>query len=131
MVIEPHGKGIVPTGLCIALPEGTYGRVAPRSGLAAKKHIDVGAGVIDVDYRGEVGVVLFNLDPKEKFEIKKGDRIAQLIVEKCLLAQIEEVSVLDQTVRGAGGFGSTGLSAKRKEPGSGDSSGSKKMKPTP
>eukprot|EP01066_Platyproteum_vivax_P021012 Platyproteum_vivax@DN897_c0_g1_i1.p1 len=112
-VIEPHGKGIVPTGLSIAVPMGTYGRVAPRSGLAAKQMIDVGAGVIDADYRGEVKVVLFNLNPKGEFTIKKGDRIAQLVLEKYVCADLQEVASLDETVRGSGGFGSTGLDASK------------------
>ncbi|XP_073921992.1 deoxyuridine 5'-triphosphate nucleotidohydrolase, mitochondrial isoform X3 [Castor canadensis] len=80
---------------------------APRSGLAAKHFIDVGAGVIDEDYRGNVGVILFNFG-KEKFEVKKGDRIAQLICERIFYPEIEEVQVLDDTERGSGGFGSTG-----------------------
>uniref|UniRef100_A0A8C2NVV0 Deoxyuridine 5'-triphosphate nucleotidohydrolase n=1 Tax=Capra hircus TaxID=9925 RepID=A0A8C2NVV0_CAPHI len=81
--------------------------IAPRSGLAAKHFIDVGAGVIDEDYRGNVGVVLFNFG-KEKFEVKKGDRIAQLICERIFYPEIEEVQILDDTERGSGGFGSTG-----------------------
>ncbi|XP_038961577.1 deoxyuridine 5'-triphosphate nucleotidohydrolase isoform X12 [Rattus norvegicus] len=80
---------------------------APRSGLAVKHFIDVGAGVIDEDYRGNVGVVLFNFG-KEKFEVKKGDRIAQLICERILYPDLEEVQTLDNTERGSGGFGSTG-----------------------
>ena len=91
----------------MAIPEGTYGRVAPRSGLAAKHHLDVGAGVIDADYRGPVGVVMFNLGQTD-YPVKKGDRIAQLILEKILMAEIEEVDDLDDTERGEGGFGSTG-----------------------
>ncbi|XP_012504628.1 PREDICTED: deoxyuridine 5'-triphosphate nucleotidohydrolase, mitochondrial [Propithecus coquereli] len=100
-------KTVVKTDIQIALPSGCYGRVAPRSGLAAKHFIDVGAGVIDEDYRGNVGVVLFNFG-KEKFEVKKGDRIAQLICERIFYPEIKEVQVLDDTERGSGGFGSTG-----------------------
>ncbi|XP_020016156.1 deoxyuridine 5'-triphosphate nucleotidohydrolase, mitochondrial isoform X1 [Castor canadensis] len=100
-------KALVKTDIQIALPSGCYGRVAPRSGLAAKHFIDVGAGVIDEDYRGNVGVILFNFG-KEKFEVKKGDRIAQLICERIFYPEIEEVQVLDDTERGSGGFGSTG-----------------------
>ncbi|XP_011783960.1 PREDICTED: deoxyuridine 5'-triphosphate nucleotidohydrolase, mitochondrial isoform X2 [Colobus angolensis palliatus] len=100
-------KALVKTDIQIALPSGCYGRVAPRSGLAAKHFIDVGAGVIDEDYRGNVGVVLFNFG-KEKFEVKKGDRIAQLICERIFHPEIEEVQALDDTERGSGGFGSTG-----------------------
>ena len=76
-----HGKCLVKTGLAMALPPGCYGRVAPRSGLALKKFIDVGAGVIDSDYRGKLGVILFNFS-NEDFVINMGDRIAQLIFEK-------------------------------------------------
>mmetsp|Transcript_308 Transcript_308/g.538 ORF Transcript_308/g.538 Transcript_308/m.538 type:complete len:180 (+) Transcript_308:423-962(+) len=111
--IPAQGKGIVKTGIAVNCPEGTYGRVAPRSGLAWKNHIDVGAGVIDADYRGEVGVVLFNHSADE-FKVNIGDRVAQLVLEKILMVPIEEVSELDSTKRGAGGFGSTGVSdAKR------------------
>ncbi|XP_074090847.1 deoxyuridine 5'-triphosphate nucleotidohydrolase, mitochondrial isoform X2 [Macrotis lagotis] len=100
-------KALVKTDIQISLPSGCYGRVAPRSGLAAKHFIDVGAGVIDEDYRGNVGVVLFNFG-KETFEVKKGDRIAQLICERVFYPELEEVQGLDDTERGSGGFGSTG-----------------------
>ncbi|NXK86798.1 DUT protein, partial [Formicarius rufipectus] len=106
-VIPPMEKAIVKTDIQIALPSGCYGRVAPRSGLAAKHFIDVGAGVIDEDYRGNIGVVLFNFG-KETFEVKKGDRIAQLICERIYYPELEEVEALDDTERGEGGFGSTG-----------------------
>ncbi|XP_054421433.1 deoxyuridine 5'-triphosphate nucleotidohydrolase, mitochondrial isoform X1 [Pteronotus mesoamericanus] len=105
--VPPMEKALVKTDIQIALPAGCYGRVAPRSGLAAKYFIDVGAGVIDEDYRGNIGVVLFNFG-KEKFEVKKGDRIAQLICERIFYPEIEEVQGLDDTERGSGGFGSTG-----------------------
>ena len=91
------------------IPVTCYGRIAPRSGLAWKKHIDVGAGVIDADYRGNVGVVLFN-HGEEDLQVKRGDRIAQLILEKISYADIVEVDDLDATARGDGGFGSTGVS---------------------
>lgn len=106
--IKARGKEMVKTDLQIALPPGCYGRVAPRSGLAWKHSIDVGAGVIDEDYRGPLNVILFNLG-EDDFDIKKGDRIAQLICEKIEQAQIEEVSDLNSTERGANGFGSTGV----------------------
>lgn len=109
--IPPGGRGIVHTDLSIACPAGTYARIAPRSGLAIKKGIDVGAGVVDADYRGPVGVILFNLDSENAFEVQIGDRIAQLILEKISMAAIQEVKELDATVRGAGGFGSTGVVA--------------------
>jgi len=102
------GKAIVKTGLSMAIPAGTYARVAPRSGLAAKKMINVGAGVVDYDYRGEVCVVIFNHGP-EDFAISVGDRVAQLVLERVSMAGCVEVEELDITQRGAGGFGSTGI----------------------
>ncbi|KAJ8340418.1 hypothetical protein SKAU_G00350510 [Synaphobranchus kaupii] len=105
--VAPMDKVLVKTDIQIAVPVGCYGRVAPRSGLAAKYFIDVGAGVVDEDYRGNVGVVLFNFS-KETFEVKKGDRIAQLICEKICYPELEQHETLDETVRGIGGFGSTG-----------------------
>jgi dUTP pyrophosphatase len=106
--IPARGKHIVPTDIAMVIPEGYYGRVAPRSGLAAKHHIDVGAGVIDCDYRGPVGVVLFN-HAETDYEIAKGDRVAQLVITKIDTPQVIEVDDLDGTVRGEGGFGSTGF----------------------
>ncbi|XP_037102654.1 deoxyuridine 5'-triphosphate nucleotidohydrolase, mitochondrial isoform X1 [Syngnathus acus] len=106
--IGPMDKVIVKTDIQIAVPHGCYGRVAPRSGLAAKHFIDVGAGVIDEDYRGNVGVVLFNFS-KQTFEVKKGDRIAQLVCERIAYPELIEEERLDDTERGTGGFGSTGL----------------------
>ncbi|XP_072349111.1 deoxyuridine 5'-triphosphate nucleotidohydrolase-like [Scyliorhinus torazame] len=106
-MVPAQDKVIVKTDIQIAVPSGFYGRVAPRSGLAAKYFIDVGAGVIDEDYRGNVGVILFNFG-KEPFEVKKGDRIAQLICERICYPELEELKTLDETERGAGGFGSTG-----------------------
>lgn len=106
-IVPAKGKVIAKTDIQIALPNGCYGRVAPRSGLAAKHFIDVGAGVIDQDYRGNVGVVLFN-HADQDFEVKKGDRIAQLICERIYIPELEECTDLDETDRGDGGFGSTG-----------------------
>ncbi|KAL8277026.1 hypothetical protein RQP46_010560 [Phenoliferia psychrophenolica] len=105
--VPAHGKALINTQLSIAVPEGTYGRVAPRSGLASKFMIDTGAGVIDADYRGTVHVLLFNLSDKD-FEVAEGDRVAQLILEKIVTPEVTEVESLSETVRGAGGFGSTG-----------------------
>ncbi|KAM9817413.1 deoxyuridine 5'-triphosphate nucleotidohydrolase, mitochondrial isoform 2-T2 [Neosynchiropus ocellatus] len=105
--IEPMGKAVVKTDIQIAVPHGCYGRVAPRSGLAVKHFIDVGAGVVDEDYRGNVGVVLFNFN-SEPFEVKKGDRVAQLVCERICYPELVEEKTLDETERGAGGFGSTG-----------------------
>lgn len=105
-IIPSHGKGIIKTGLRMTCPEGTYGRVAPRSGLAWKKHIDVGAGVIDRDYTGEVGVVLFN-HGDEDLRVEAGDRVAQLVLERIVTPDVVEVKSLEETERGACGFGST------------------------
>ncbi|KAL4216393.1 hypothetical protein ACF0H5_024119 [Mactra antiquata] len=106
-VIPAKGKALVKTDIQIGLPDGCYGRVAPRSGLAHKHFIDVGAGVIDQDYRGNVGVVMFNFSDVD-FEVKAGDRIAQLICERIFLPELVEETTLDDTERGDGGFGSTG-----------------------
>jgi dUTP pyrophosphatase len=107
-VIPPNGRLAVSTGISIGLPEGTYGRVAPRSGLAFKYGIDVLAGVIDFDYRGEVKCILYN-SGDQHFFIKTGDRIAQLIIEKIETPDVAVVLEIDDTARGAGGFGSTGV----------------------
>ncbi|KAL6781347.1 NSG10 [Auxenochlorella protothecoides x Auxenochlorella symbiontica] len=109
VVIPARGKGVAKTDLSIACPPGTYARVAPRSGLAVKNFIDTGAGVVDEDYRGNVGVVLFNHSDVD-FQVKRGDRVAQLILEVIQTPEVEEVAELPTTVRGAGGYGSTGVS---------------------
>jgi len=106
-VVPTRGKVLVDTDISMAVPEGTYGRIAPRSGLAAKHMIDTGAGVIDADYRGQVKVLLFNHGEKD-FEVKEGDRIAQLVLERIYTPEVVEVKELEESVRGAGGFGSTG-----------------------
>ena len=108
MVPCQAGRALVGTGITVVLPPGVYGRVAPRSGLAVKHCLNVGAGVIDPDYTGEIKVVLFNHGEKD-FEIKKGDRIAQLVLERCETPPIEEINIVEDTERGSGGFGSTGL----------------------
>merc|ERR1719471_2502474 len=108
--IAAHGKVIAKTDLQIRVPDGTYGRIAPRSGLAAKHFIDIGAGVVDQDYTGNVGVVMFNHNDVP-FVIKKGDRVAQLVCEKISYPELEEVQSLENTERGEGGFGSTGVAA--------------------
>lgn len=107
-VVPARGKELVKTDIQIEVPEGCYGRVAPRSGLAWKNSIDVGAGVIDQDYRGNVGVILFNFADAD-FEVKKGDRVAQLICERITYPVVEEAKTLSDTTRGEGGFGSTGI----------------------
>ncbi len=104
--IAPQSRVVVSTGLKVAIPPGHYGRVAPRSSLALKE-VDVAAGVIDSDYRGIVGVVLVNNAP-ETFIVSRGDRIAQLIVEKIAILEPIRIVSLGDTVRGQGGFGSTG-----------------------
>lgn len=106
--IPSHGTAIVSTGLAIAVPDGTYGRIAPRSGLAAKHSIGVGAGVVDGGYRGEVKVVLFN-HGHVPYVVHPGDRIAQLILECIVVPDVMVCDVLDETERGHGGFGSTGI----------------------
>ena len=107
-IIPSHGRGIVKTGISVACPQGTYARIAPRSGLAVKHFIDCGAGVVDADYRGEVGVVLFNFG-NEEFKVNVGDRIAQLILEQISMVEAIQVDELSTTLRGYGGFGSTGI----------------------
>jgi dUTP pyrophosphatase len=109
IVLNPLERAIVKTGLFIELPIGYEAQVRPRSGLAAKKGVTVlnSPGTIDADYRGEIGVILVNLS-NEAFTVENGERIAQLIIAKHERAEWEEVEVLTDTVRGAGGFGSTG-----------------------
>uniref|UniRef100_A0A7S1X4P8 Deoxyuridine 5'-triphosphate nucleotidohydrolase n=1 Tax=Tetraselmis chuii TaxID=63592 RepID=A0A7S1X4P8_9CHLO len=108
-VVPARGKAMIKTDISIAIPPGTYARVAPRSGLAWKNSIDTGAGVVDEDYRGPVNVILFNHSDVD-FQVKIGDRVAQLILERICTPEVEEVTDLDSTVRGTGGFGSTGVS---------------------
>ena len=105
--IEPFERTLVSTGLIIEIPNGFYGRIAPRSGLACKKGIDVMAGVIDSGYRGEWKVCLLNTSDKE-FEIKRGDKIAQALIQPIISAEIEHVDELEESSRKDGAFGSTG-----------------------
>src|SRR5210317_263460 len=107
VVVSPSQRALVGTGVVVILPMNVYGRVAPRSGLAVKHGIQVGAGVVDPDYRGEIKVVIFNQGDRD-FVIKKGDRIAQLVLERCETPDVREIESLDETDRGSGGFGSTG-----------------------
>ncbi|CAD8189097.1 unnamed protein product [Paramecium octaurelia] len=107
-VVPAKGKQVIKTGISMALLEGTYGRIAPRSGLAAKNFIDVGAGVIDEDYRGEICVLLFNFGDND-FKVNYGDRIAQMVIEYVVQTDIQETDNLTETQRGEGGFGSTGV----------------------
>jgi dUTP pyrophosphatase len=109
LILPPLGRALVPTGLSIALPEGYEAQVRPRSGLAFKHGVTVlnSPGTIDADYRGEVGVLLVNLSDTP-FEVRRGERIAQLVVAAHAQARWEEVEALPESGRGAGGFGSTG-----------------------
>lgn len=109
VTLLPLERTLVPTGLYMALPEGTEAQVRPRSGLAAKHGITVlnSPGTIDADYRGEVKVILVNLS-NDPFVINPGERIAQMVVARYEQVEWEETDVLDETERGAGGFGSTG-----------------------
>lgn len=121
--IAPGERRLIKTGLSVEIPRGTYARIAPRSGLAYKHGIDVMAGVVDEDYRGDIGVILINLGfrfqqnpvtgrseivDNTPIIVKHGDRIAQLIIEQYMPCLPVEVESLDDTDRGAGGFGSTG-----------------------
>lgn len=110
ITLGPMDRAIVKTGLFIELPAGYEAQVRPRSGLAAKKGITVlnAPGTIDADYRGEVGVILINLS-SEPFTVENGERIAQMVIAKHERAEWQEVEVLSETSRGAGGFGSTGI----------------------
>jgi dUTP pyrophosphatase len=110
LTLAPGERQIVPTGIAIALPAGLEAQVRPRSGLAAKQGVTVlnAPGTIDADYRGEVGVILVNLG-QDDVQIERGDRIAQLVIAPVLQVDWEPVASLPETVRGTGGFGSTGV----------------------
>lgn len=107
----PGERGMVPTGIAIAIPEGYAGFVQPRSGLAAKHGVTVvnTPGLIDAHYRGEIKVILINLDPRETFTVSRGDKIAQLVIQAVVTANFDAVESLDETARGDGGFGSSGV----------------------
>lgn len=109
MTLEPGARALVPTGLKIALEQGWEAQIRPRSGLALKHGISAPntPGTIDSDYRGEIGVILINLG-QEPFVIRRGERIAQMVIAAVAQATVVEVEVLDETARGSGGFGSTG-----------------------
>lgn len=108
--LDPREHSLVPTGLAVALPAGLEAQIRPRSGLAAKNGITVlnSPGTIDADYRGEINVILINLG-QEPFTISRGMRVAQMVIAPVTQIDILEVEKLDQTARGTGGFGSTGL----------------------
>ena len=109
IIIKPQESALIPTGISIAIPEDTEIQIRPRSGLAAKSSISVlnTPGTIDSDYRGEIKIILFN-HGREEFTINNNDRVAQMILVPILKAEFEEVSDLPKTLRGSGGFGSTG-----------------------
>ncbi|WP_308216854.1 dUTP diphosphatase [Kocuria flava] len=110
LVLAPGRRALVPTGIAVALPEGYAGFVHPRSGLAARHGITVvnAPGTVDAGYRGEIMVTLLNTDAEQPFEVRRGDRIAQLVVQRVEQAQFEVVADLPDSARGAAGFGSSG-----------------------
>ncbi|MCI0489487.1 MAG: dUTP diphosphatase [Blastocatellia bacterium] len=111
-VLQPGERALIPTGIAVAIPRGYAGFVMIRSGLAARHGIACvnSPGLIDAGYRGEIVIIMLNTDRNEPFHIKRGDRIAQLVIQKVVEATVVEVDELDETSRGAGGFGSTGRS---------------------
>lgn len=110
IILQPGQRALVPTGLCFAIPEGFHGQIWPRSGMAAKNGIDVLAGMIDADYRGELKVALINFGD-QPFSITRGMRIAQFLIAPYATVTAVEVAELPETTRGTGGFGSTGQAA--------------------
>src|SRR5688500_9599808 len=110
LTLAPGARALVPTGIAMALPEGYVALVHPRSGLAARHGISIvnAPGTIDAGYRGEVKVCLVNTDRDEAFEVRRGDRIAQLVIQRCETAAFVEAEELPETPRGDGGYGSTG-----------------------
>ncbi len=110
VTLAPGERRLVPTGIALALPEGYVGLVHPRSGLAARHGLSIvnAPGTIDAGYRGEVQVCLVNLDPTTAITLRRGDRIAQLVVQRVERARFVEVTGLPESARGAGGYGSTG-----------------------
>jgi dUTP pyrophosphatase len=109
--IDPGERVLVPTGIALAIPEGFAGFVQPRSGLAIKSGLGIlnAPGLIDSHYRGEIKVIAINMDPREPISISKGDKIAQLVIQPVVRAELAEVDELGDTTRGEGGFGSTGV----------------------
>lgn len=109
--LEPGERALVPTGIAIALPEGYVALVHPRSGLAARHGLSIvnTPGTVDAGYRGEIKVLLVNLDPREPVELRRGDRVAQLVLQRVERAVFTEVEALPGSARGAGGYGSTGV----------------------
>lgn len=114
VTLAPGERVLVPTGLALALPDGYVGLVHPRSGLAARHGLSIvnAPGTVDAGYRGEIKVLLVNLDPTEAVTLQRGDRIAQLVVQRFERARFVEVGVLPESVRGDGGYGSTGIGSR-------------------
>lgn len=110
VVLKPFERKLIHTGLAIAIPEGYAGFVQPRSGLAIKKGLSIvnTPGLIDAHYRGELMIIAINLDPEVPIHLDKGERVAQLVIQKVPCVQLQEVDVLDETDRGVGGLGSSG-----------------------
>ncbi len=110
VTLQPGERALVPTGIAMAVPDGYVALVHPRSGLAARHGLSIvnSPGTIDAGYRGEVSVLLVNLDPAEPIELRRGDRVAQLVIQRVEQAAFTEVEVLPDSVRGDGGYGSTG-----------------------
>lgn len=108
VVVPRLGRKLIKTNVSMAIPMNHYGRIAPRSGLAYKNGIDVLAGVIDSDYRGDIGVILYNTDNNLDFTVKVGDKIAQIIIESCSTINFVKTENLPATKRGEGGYGHTG-----------------------
>jgi len=111
VTLQPFERALVPTGIAVAIPEGYAGFVQPRSGLAIRAGLSLvnTPGLIDSHYRGEIKVIAINLDPVTPLEIRRGDKIAQLVIQPVARVELAEVDALDETVRGEGGFGSTGV----------------------
>ena len=114
VTLAPGERALVPTGLALALPDGYVGLVHPRSGLAARHGLSIvnAPGTVDAGYRGEIKVLLINLDPAQPVTLKRGDRIAQLVVQRFERARFVEVGVLPESARGHGGYGSTGIGSR-------------------
>ena len=111
IVLQPLQRHLIPTGIAVAIPQGCAGFVQPRSGLAIKQGLSLvnTPGLIDSHYRGEIKVIAINLDPTTPITISRGDKIAQLVIQRVECVDFAEVDELDTTVRGEGGFGSTGV----------------------
>jgi dUTP pyrophosphatase len=109
-VLDPGERALVPTGIAVSIPEGFAGFIQPRSGLASRHGVSIvnTPGLIDSHYRGEVKVILVNLDRNEPFRVNRGDKICQMVIQKVEQVRFTEVEALDATERGTGGFGSTG-----------------------